>query len=47
MKSRAYNLGCKVAAEGHSIHFNPYRHKGTAQEYCDFEAGYLATLQKP
>lgn len=38
--SKAYLKGIEIKALGKSIEYNPYRHKGTAQEFEDFIAGY-------
>ncbi len=38
--TKAYLKGVKIAKLGKSIYFNPYRHKGAAQEFCDFESGW-------
>lgn len=38
--SRAFKKGVEMATIGRSIYFNPYRHKGTSEEYLDFIAGY-------
>jgi hypothetical protein len=38
----AYFKGIEVKTLGKSIEYNPYRYKGTAQEYLDFVKGYNA-----
>jgi hypothetical protein len=38
----AFSKGMEVKKLGKSIEYNPYRHKGTAQEFEDFIKGYNA-----
>ncbi len=37
---KAFNKGVKTKKLGHSIYYNPYRNKGTAEEYIQFILGY-------
>lgn len=41
-----YLAGKKSFEAGHSIHSNPYRHKGTAQQFNDYEEGHKAASKK-
>ena len=36
----SYNLGKKHKSMGYSIHYNPYRNKGTAKQFNDWLSGY-------
>jgi len=36
----AYKKGVQVKKLGYSIYYNPYRNKGTAEEYIQFILGY-------
>lgn len=40
--SEEFARGAAARADGHSIHNNPYRHKGTAQQFLDWDAGWEA-----
>ena len=37
---KAYKKGVQIKKLGYSIDYNPYRHKGTAEEYIQFILGY-------
>jgi len=39
----AFNEGVKIKKLGYSIHYNPYRNKGTANDYINFIAGYRSS----
>ncbi len=36
----AYELGIKCKNMGYSIHYNPFRHKGSAEQYKQWILGY-------
>lgn len=36
-----FENGKRCAIEGHSIHYNPYRHKGTQEQYHNWIKGWL------
>jgi len=36
----AFNKGVQIKKLGYSIHYNPYRHKGSAEDYEQFILGY-------
>ncbi len=36
----AYKKGAKIKKLGYSINYNPYRNKGSAEEYIQFILGY-------
>lgn len=40
MKSKAFESGKKCKRLGKSIHYNPYRNKGTATEFVEWELGW-------
>jgi hypothetical protein len=42
--SLAYKLGKEHHALGHSIYYNPFRHKGSGQDYLVWEAGWKSIL---
>lgn len=37
---KEFNQGKQCAVFGYSIHYNPYRHKGTAQQFIEWERGW-------
>lgn len=41
--SGAYKLGQKHNRLGHSIHYNPYRNKGTSYQFSEWVLGYSDT----
>jgi hypothetical protein len=41
----AYELGKKHHKLGRSIYYNPFRHKGSSQEYLAWEAGWKSCTQ--
>lgn len=38
--SEAYLLGMEHCDMGYSIHYNPFRYKGNADEYVEWENGW-------
>ena len=40
----AYKQGKLHNGMGYSIHHNPYRHRGTAKQYIDWEDGWKSAL---
>jgi hypothetical protein len=36
----AYNLGIKCKIMGYSIYYNPFRHKGSPEQYQQWLLGY-------
>lgn len=38
--SEEYKQGVAAHEAGKSIHYNPYRHRGTSQQYSDWESGW-------
>lgn len=45
MESQAFKLGVQIAKMGYSIYFNPFRYKGTAQQFLDWESGYKSVKE--
>lgn len=39
-----FEHGIKCAQSGYSIYYNPYRHKGTAEQYLDWEDGWISVM---
>ena len=39
---KEYNHGAHCAKLGYSIHYNPYRHKGTPEQYTEWQQGWLS-----
>ncbi len=37
----AYELGKEHNKKGYSIHYNPFRHKGSAKDYEAWERGWI------
>jgi hypothetical protein len=40
--SDAYKLGQAHKSMGYSVHYNPYRHKGTASQFVGWKKGFLS-----
>jgi len=40
MYSEAFKNGTECALAGKSIHYNPFRNKGTADQFNDWVSGY-------
>ena len=38
--SKSYKLGQQHNKMGYSMHYNPYRNKGTGDQFTDWENGY-------
>jgi len=36
----AFNKGVKIKKLGYSVNYNPYRHKGSTEDYEQFILGY-------
>jgi len=39
--SNAYDLGIQCRKMGYSIHYNPFRHKGSNEQYEQWVLGYI------
>lgn len=38
--TKEFKMGYKNAGQGHSIHYNPFRHTGTGEQFKDWETGH-------
>jgi len=38
----AYDLGTQCKRLGYSVHYNPFRNKGSAEEYKQWVLGYIS-----
>jgi hypothetical protein len=39
-----YQQGAQASKDGHSIHYNPYRHRGTPEQFIDWQNGWLSVV---
>jgi len=40
-ETKEFNQGQKHREMCYSIHYNPYRHKGTPDQFCDWIKGWM------
>jgi ribosome modulation factor len=39
-----FTQGAQANKDGHSIHYNPYRERGTAEQYCEWIKGWESVI---